>query len=216
MYRNRAMSQYEQFDDHYPENHYYDDYDEGINDDHSSNEQPDKSEFHDYNEYVYGIDDNHHITPPHSGSLYQLSSIKDFDGHLHGVGSDDKNIAREYKYQGRVDVNNDGIDEEVYTNRKSGRWATIQPDPLTGQVNYDDYGHGGSNRVVGIYVDPLVESGIVERGSAYDSQQRFYNDIKADNLILRTAGDYDGDGFQEVYWKTADNTAYLRNLWKTR
>ena len=25
-------------------------------------------------------------------------------------------------------------------------------------------------------------------------------------------GDYDGDGFQEVYWKTADSTAYLRAL----
>ena len=31
-----------------------------------------------------------------------------------------------------------------------------------------------------------------------------------DNLILKTVGDYDGDGFQELYWSKVDNTAYLR------
>ena len=29
---------------------------------------------------------------------------------------------------------------------------------------------------------------------------------------MKTAGDYDSDGIQEVYWKTADGTAYLRSL----
>ena len=33
-----------------------------------------------------------------------------------------------------------------------------------------------------------------------------------DNLAVKHAGDYDGDGFQEVYWKTNDGTAYLRAL----
>ena len=33
-----------------------------------------------------------------------------------------------------------------------------------------------------------------------------------DNLEAKHAGDYDGDGVHEVYWKTADNTAYLRAL----
>ena len=33
-----------------------------------------------------------------------------------------------------------------------------------------------------------------------------------DNLIVKTSGDYDNDGFQEVYWKTNDETSYLRAL----
>tara|TARA_Y100000991_G_C21785570_1_gene269078 strand:+ start:370 stop:639 length:270 start_codon:yes stop_codon:yes gene_type:complete len=33
-----------------------------------------------------------------------------------------------------------------------------------------------------------------------------------DNLIVKTSGDYDSDGDQEVYWKTNDGTAYLRAL----
>ena len=33
-----------------------------------------------------------------------------------------------------------------------------------------------------------------------------------DNLTVKTSGDYDGDGFQEVYWKTNDGSAYLRAL----
>ena len=31
--------------------------------------------------------------------------------------------------------------------------------------------------------------------------------MKIDNPILKISGDFDGDGFQEVYWKTNDNTA---------
>ena len=42
--------------------------------------------------------------------------------------------------------------------------------------------------------------------------RRFQNDLKIDNLIAKTSGDYDGDGYQEVYWKTNDGTAYLRAL----
>ena len=34
--------------------------------------------------------------------------------------------------------------------------------------------------------------------------------MKLDNLILKTVGDYDGDGFQELYWSKVDNSAYLR------
>ena len=33
-----------------------------------------------------------------------------------------------------------------------------------------------------------------------------------DNLIVKTSGDFDSDGDQEVYWKTTDGTAYLRAL----
>ena len=52
----------------------------------------------------------------------------------------------------------------------------------------------------------------MEQFGPHDSQRRFRNDLRNDNLIAKTSGDYDGDGFQEVYWKTSDGTAYLRSL----
>ena len=47
---------------------------------------------------------------------------------------------------------------------------------------------------------------------ALNSQVRFQNDLKIDNLQARHSGDYDSDGIHEVYWKTVDGTAYLRAL----
>ena len=49
---------------------------------------------------------------------------------------------------------------------------------------------------------------------ALNSQVRFQNDLEIDNLIAKHSGNYDGDseGVHEVYWKTADGTAYLRSL----
>ena len=38
--------------------------------------------------------------------------------------------------------------------------------------------------------------GEVEQFGPHDSQRRFQNDLKIDNLIAKTSGDYDGDGFQ--------------------
>ena len=38
------------------------------------------------------------------------------------------------------------------------------------------------------------------------------NDLEIDNLQAKHSGDYDSDGIHEVYWKTADGTAYLRAL----
>ena len=52
----------------------------------------------------------------------------------------------------------------------------------------------------------------MEQFGPHDSQRRFQNDLYIDNLNVKTAGDYDGDGFQEVYWKTNDGTTYLRAL----
>ena len=66
--------------------------------------------------------------------------------------------------------------------------------------------------MIGIYTDPLVELGIIEEGSPHDSQSRLTKDLKMDNLIFRQSSDFDGNGFQELYWKTKDNTAYLRTL----
>ena len=47
---------------------------------------------------------------------------------------------------------------------------------------------------------------------ALNSQVRFQNDLEIDNLAVKTSGDYDNDGVNEVYWKTNDGTAYLRAL----
>ena len=88
----------------------------------------------------------------------------------------------------------------------------IRDSSITGQIDYEDHGEGGGTRVVGIYIDPLVTSGDVIQGSDHDSQRRFQNDLKNDNLLVKASGDYDGDGTQEVYWKTVDGTAYLRAL----
>ncbi len=147
------------------------------------------------------------------GSTYHLTAIRDYDGNIHATsGSISNEIKNSYKYQGKLDVNKDGVSEAIYTNKKSGRWVTAYVNDFTGEIDYSDYGAGGTTRIVGIYIDPLVTSGDVVQYSDHDSQHRFQNDLKLDNLLVKTAGDYDNDGFQEVYWKTADGTAYLRSL----
>ena len=147
------------------------------------------------------------------GQNYTLSHIRDFDGNLHAnTGSVSDTTKSAYKYQGLLDVNADGIKEAIYTNKESGRWVTASVNSETGQIDYTDYGKDGTTRIVGIYIDPLVESGDVVKDSDHDSQRRFQNDLAIDNLIVKKAGDFDSDNFQEVYWKTNDGTAYLRAL----
>ena len=147
------------------------------------------------------------------GTSYNLAYIKDYDGNLHAnTGSVSDATKTSYKYQGLIDVNADGIKEAIYTNKESGRWVTASIDSSTGEIDYEDHGSGGTTRVVGIYIDPLVTSGEVVQGSDFDSQRRLQNDLEIDNLIAKTSGDYDDDGLQEVYWKTNDGTAYLRAL----
>ncbi len=151
--------------------------------------------------------------------------IKDFDGNLHGfTGALPAGVATSYKFQGEADVNRDGLPEGIFTNKVSERWASVKVDPITGQIDYSKNGQGGSTRVVGIYIDPLVAEGEAnggfllngevapKRGSEFDSQRRFQNDLKIDNLTLKTSGDFDGDGFQELYWKVNDGTAFLRAI----
>ena len=140
---------------------------------------------------------------------YELHGIRDYDGNLHANVISD-NISK-YKYQGLIDVNADGTKEAIFTNKESGRWVTASINS-SGEIDYSDHGQGGTTRVVGIYIDPLVTSGNVVQGGNFDSQRRFQNDLEIDNLSAKTSGDYDGDGFQEVYWKTNDGTAYLRAL----
>ena len=146
-----------------------------------------------------------------SGNTYSLEGIKDYDGNSHGfLDSAPRDVITGYKYQGKLDVNRDGIAEAVFTNRFSGRWVTATIDPITGKSDYSKYGYGGTTRVVGVYQDPLVKTGKVTKDSVFDGSRTFINDLKLDNLILRAADDFDGDGFQELYWSKVDNTAYLR------
>ena len=79
-------------------------------------------------------------------------------------------------------------------------------------IDFDNHGEGGDTRVVGIYIDPLVADGTNEQDGPFDSQRRFQNDLFIDNLRVLGADDYDSDGFQEIYWRTVDGTAYLRSL----
>ena len=181
------------------------------------------------------------------GEKYPLPHICDYDGNLQGirktdqVSNDEKQELKnssDYLYQTMLDVNGDGDQEMIFTNDKNGRWATVSIDSTSGFVDFSDYSEGGSTRIVGIYVDPLVQEGIDNNGYLSDgitpapvsdpvdphrylggidrlelnSQYRFQNDLQNDNLIPKDSGDYDNDGVYEVYWKTADDTAYLRAL----
>ena len=178
------------------------------------------------------------------GGNYTLSHIRDYDGNLHAnTGSVSDATKSAYKYQHALDVNGDGTLEAIYTNMESGRWVTASINPLTGKVDYSDYGKNGTTRIVGIYEDPLIAEGesnggflsdgitpapanfgvsdadryVVVNGETIDrlalnSQVRFQNDLKIDNLIAKKSSDFDSDGISEIYWKTSDGTAYLRSL----
>ena len=139
------------------------------------------------------------------GKEYELPHVRDYDGILHGGFL--SNVSSFYMYQGRVDINSNGSDEFIYTNKESGRWVTVGSD-----LDFSDYGQGGETRVVGLYDDPLVLAGEVIEGSPHDSQVRFQNDLYDDNLRLGSAEDVDGDGFGEVFWETTDGSAFLRSI----
>ncbi|MCK0100029.1 hypothetical protein MWU38_11600 [Qipengyuania sp. S6317L1] len=134
-----------------------------------------------------------------------MVNIRDFDGNDIGAGQHWVRI-------GVADANLDGSDDVIFVNRVNGRFAEVGVN-ANGLVQFDNHGQGGDTRVVGIYIDPLVEAGTVEQGGPFDSQQRFQNDLFIGN-IARVLGsqDYDGDGFAEIYFALTDGTAYLRAL----
>ena len=75
-------------------------------------------------------------------TCYHLEYIKDYDGNLHGnTGSVSDATKIAYKYQGFLDVNADGTKQAIYTNKESGRWVTASIIPITGEIDYSDYGH---------------------------------------------------------------------------
>jgi hypothetical protein len=130
-----------------------------------------------------------------------IGAIRDFDGNNLGSPEGWKSI-------GSVDIQGDGDTEYIFVNPVIGRWASVGANS-NNIIDFDNHGRGGDTRVVGIYIDPLVESGEVVRGSAFDSQRRFQNDLFIDNLTLLAGDDYDGDGLQETYFRVNDGTAVL-------
>ncbi|UAB79359.1 hypothetical protein INR77_06690 [Erythrobacter sp. SCSIO 43205] len=134
-----------------------------------------------------------------------MSAIRDFDGNaLGGDGA--------WLRIGEADVNGDGDIDQILVNDAIGRFATVGTAP-DGLVYFEDFSWAGETRVAGIYIDPLVQLGIVEQGSPFDSQQRFQNDLAIENINrVLGADDYDGDGLQEVYFALTDGTAYLRAI----
>ncbi|MGB1026443.1 MAG: hypothetical protein ACPGYL_07805, partial [Rhodospirillaceae bacterium] len=131
---------------------------------------------------------------------FDVNQLKDFDGN--GFGEADN-----WSLLGIGDVDGDDTQQYILANSALGRWATVD-----GDMDEGDHGAGGDTRVVGIYLDPYVESGEVTLGSDFDSQTRFTNDLKNNNLYVLGNIDGDLDGFQDVFFKTSDGTAYLRAL----
>jgi probable HAF family extracellular repeat protein len=131
-----------------------------------------------------------------------LNDLVDFDGnHFGSAGS--------WHLLGQADIQNDGDLEFIYTNPDIGRWATLGPDS-NDIVDLANHGAGGDTRVVGIYIDPLIQLGVVQAGSPFDSQQRFQGDLYAGNIEqVFGFGDFNHDGLQEIYFGLKDHTAVL-------
>ncbi len=143
-------------------------------------------------------------------STYRMDGIRDYDGNLHGyLGNAPVDVITDYKFQGWAHTSSSIYKEGIFTNKDSGRWATVE-DFDDDKIDYLNYGQGGGTRIVGVYQDPLVAAGVVQKDSVFDGSRTFINDLKLDNLILKDSWDYDGDGFQEIYFSKVDNTAYLR------
>lgn len=151
-----------------------------------------------------GVTVNFNTTNP-AGYQTALNAVRDFDGNVLGGNGSWLRI-------GEADVNGDGDIDQILVNRTIARFATIGTAP-DGLVYFSDHGWAGETRVAGIYVDPLVEAGIVVAGSGNDSQRRFLNDLAIENINrVLGANDYNNDGIHEVYFALTDGTAYLRAL----
>jgi len=131
-----------------------------------------------------------------------MDQIRDFGGNkLGGEGA--------WKWIGSADVNGDGDIDHVLVNDAIARFSTVAVAD-DGLVYFWDHSWAGETRVAGIYIDPLVVGNEVEAGGPFDSQTRFSNDLKIGNISkVLGAGDYDGDGLQEIYFALTDGTAYL-------
>jgi hypothetical protein len=109
-----------------------------------------------------------------------------------------------------VDIQGDGDLETLLFNSEIGRWASVGT--VNGVVDFTKNGLNGDTRVVGIYIDPTLISQPQNIGGPFDSQRRFQNDLRINNLSVLAAADYDKDGFQEVYFKVNDGSSVLHGL----
>jgi hypothetical protein len=132
-----------------------------------------------------------------------MGAIRDYDGNDLGGSSTWKSL-------GDVDINGDGKPENILVNPKIERFASVGS--VGGNVDFTKHGLNGDTRVVGIYIDPTLLNNPEKIGGPFDSQRRFQNDLKIDNLQVLAAGDYNNDGFQDLYFKIGDGTAVLRAL----
>lgn len=151
-----------------------------------------------------GVQVNFETTNP-ADYQFAMREIRDFDGNFLGGDGNWLRI-------GSADINGDGDIDQILVNDAIGRFATVGTDE-NGLVYFQDFSWAGETRVAGIYIDPLVQSGLVARFGPNDSQQRFQNDLSIENINrVLGADDYDGDGLQDVYFALTDGTAYLRAI----
>jgi hypothetical protein len=132
-----------------------------------------------------------------------MGAIRDYDGNDLGGSS-------KWKSLGDVDINGDGKLENILVNPTIERFASVGS--VGGNIDFTKHGLNGDTRVVGIYIDPTLLNSPEKRGGPFDSQRRFQNDLRIDNLKVLAAGDYNKDGFQDLYFKTNDGSAVLRAL----
>ena len=135
-------------------------------------------------------------------ALY-MNQIRDYDGN-------DLGSASSWRFVGDADVQGDGDSESIFVNSSNERWATVGS--VNGTVDFSKNGFGGDTRVVGIYIDPTLKNQPQNIGGPFDSQRRFQNDLRINNLSILAAADYNKDGFQDVYFRVNDGTAVLRGL----
>ena len=90
-------------------------------------------------------------------------------------------LVQSWKKIGSVDIQGNGDIEHIFVNPEIGRWASVGVNSYD-RIDFSNHSWGGDTRVVGIYEDPLVKSGEVEKNSPIDSQRRFQNDLEIDNL----------------------------------
>ena len=129
--------------------------------------------------------------------------IRDYDGNNLGASGSWKSL-------GKADIQGDGDLESIFVNSEIGRWASVGS--INGSVDFDNYGLNGDTRVVGIYIDPTLKNTPENIGGPFDSQKRFQNDLRINNLSVLGASDFDKDGFQDLYFKVNDGTAVLRAI----
>lgn len=136
--------------------------------------------------------------------------LRDFDGNdLGGAGG--------WRVIGAATLSLAGGLDYILVNPGLGRWAEARP-TASGGFNLGNYGANGDTRVVGIYRDPLIDLGIVQAGSDFDSQRRFTDDVQNDRLQVLGGADYDKNGVVDFFMKIKDGNGdqgddvYLRAI----